>query len=359
MSQAIGYAASDKDSSLAPLRFERREPEGSDVEIDVLYCGVCHSDLHQVKNDWGNSVYPCLPGHEIVGRVTRVGPEATQFKEGDLVGVGCMIDSCQECEACKAGIENYCEGPNSWLATYNGPMKPSDPNMYGTANTYGGYSDHIVVREGFVLRIPENLELKGVAPLLCAGVTTYSPLRHWKVEAGQKVGVVGLGGLGHMAVQIATAMGAEVTVFSTSPEKEAAAKELGAKAFVLWQDEEAMTKLAETPDFDFILTTVPEGHDINALTQLLKRDSTLTIVGALAPMAPLNNMKEATMRRSVAGSLIGSIAETQEVLDFCGEHNITSWVEVIPIAEINEAFTRMNDGDVRFRFVIDMATLEA
>ena len=354
MTKTIGYAAKHSFSSLKPLEFERRETGPNDVEIEILYCGVCHSDLHQVKNDWGNTVYPCMPGHEIVGRVSQVGAQVSKYAVGDTVGVGCMVDSCRECEACKENLEQYCEGPISWTATYNGPMKPDGSG----ANTYGGYSTRIVVDENYVLRIPTNLDLKATPPLLCAGITTYSPLRHWKVSPGQKVGVAGLGGLGHMAVKLATAMGAQVTVFSTDPEKEADARKFGAVEFVLSTDKKAMTTREST--FDFILSTIPVAHDINPYISLLKRDSTLALVGALGPFAkPTDNQQVAFYRRNVAGSLIGGIAETQEVLDFCGQHNIVSEIELINIEDINGAFKKMDKGEVRYRSVIDIATLRA
>lgn len=350
MIKAMGYATQDATAPLKPIEFDRSEPGPHDVQIDILYCGVCHSDLHQVRNEWHNTVYPCLPGHEIVGRVINVGQHVTKFKEGDLAGVGCMIDSCQQCEPCHAGEEQYCEGPHSWTATYNGPMKPD-----GT-NTFGGYSNTIVVKESFVLKVPESLETKAVAPLMCAGVTTYSPLRHWQIEAGQRVGIVGLGGLGDMAVKLATAMGARVVVFTTSPEKEEDMLRLGAEDAVLSTDTEAMQKYASS--LDLILSTIPTKHDINPYIQLLKRDATLVLVGALEPLEPLDNSQVAFHRRSVAGSLIGSIAETQEVLDFCAEHGIVADVEMIPIQQINEAYERMLKGDVKYRFVIDMASLK-
>ncbi len=354
MTKTIGYAAKHSFSSLKPLSFERREVGPNDVEIEVLFCGVCHSDLHQVKNDWGNTVYPCMPGHEIVGRVSTVGTEVSKFAAGDTVGIGCMVDSCRECEACKEGLEQYCEGPTGALATYNGPMKPDGSGL----NTYGGYSTRIVVDQDFVLRVPKNLDLKAVPPILCAGVTTYSPLRHWKVSPGQKVGIVGLGGLGHMAIKLATAMGAHVTVFSTSPEKEADAHKFGAKEFVLSTDQSAMK--ARELTFDFILSTIPVAHDINPYITTLKRDGTLALIGALGPFAkPTNNMEVAFHRRTVAGSLIGGIAETQEVLDFCGEHGLVAEIELINIQDINDAFKKMDKGEVRYRSVIDMNTLRA
>ncbi|HEX8387873.1 MAG TPA: NAD(P)-dependent alcohol dehydrogenase [Sphingomonas sp.] len=365
MIDAIGYAAKHSYSRLKPMRFQRDEPRPNEVRIDVLYCGVCHSDIHQAKNEWGNTVYPCVPGHEIVGRVAQAA-DGGRFAVGDLVGVGCMIDSCRTCEPCREGDENYCEGPNSWLATYNGPMVPAKKaatgdNMYGRDNTFGGYSNVLVVPEDFVLRIPEAIAPEKAAPILCAGVTTYSPLKHWGVKPGDKVGVVGLGGLGHMAVKIARAMGAEVTVFTTSADKKAEAESLGAAHVTMEKEVTGKAEeLTATPgQFDLILSTVPEKHDVNAYVALLKRDRALVIVGALEPMAPVNNQAVAFHRRSVSGSLIGSIRETQEVLDFCAEHGIASDVEVIPIQEINHAMKRVEKGDVRFRYVIDMASLKA
>jgi alcohol dehydrogenase (NADP+) len=350
MTKTIGYAAESATAPLKPIQFDRREPGAEDVELDILYCGVCHSDIHQVRNEWHNTVYPCLPGHEIVGRVRQVGPQVTKFKVGDLAGVGCMVDSCQECHPCQHGEENYCEGSKGWTATYNGPQKPD-----GT-NTYGGYSNSIVVKESFVLKIPENLDLKAVAPILCAGVTTYSPLRHWNVQAGQKIGVVGLGGLGDMAVKLAVAMGAHVVGFTTSPEKEADFRRLGAEDVIISTDKEAMSKYASS--FDLILSTIPTKHDINPYIQLLKHDATIVLVGALEPLEPIDHSQVAFHRRSISGSLIGSIAETQAVLDFCSQHNIISDVETIAIDGINEAFDRMMNGEVKYRFVIDMASLK-
>jgi uncharacterized zinc-type alcohol dehydrogenase-like protein len=348
MKQAIGYGTNHSFSSLGPMEFERRDVGAGDVQIEILYCGVCHSDVHQCENDWHNTVYPCVPGHEIVGRVTAVGSSIKKHKIGDMVGVGCMVDSCRECENCRENLEQYCEGPKGPIMTYNGPFKPD-----GT-NTFGGYSNFIVVSERFVLTIPPNLDPRGVAPLLCAGITTYSPLRHWDVKAGQTVAVVGLGGLGHMAVKLAAAMGAEVTVFSSSKEKKDDAKRMGAKSFILTSDKDAFAALELK--FDFILSTIPEPHDINPYVKMLKRDATLAIVGVLTPFAlPTDNSQVAFHRRNVAGSLIGGIKETQEVLDFCGKNNITSDIELIPISAINDAFKRMKKGDVRYRFVIDVA----
>ncbi len=354
---AVGYAAKSKRSDLKPLAFARRDVGPKDVAIAIEYCGVCHSDIHQVRNEWGNTVWPCLPGHEIVGRVTDVGTEVTKHKRGDLVAVGCMVDSCRECGPCRAGIEQYCEGPHSWTATYNGPMKPD-----GT-NTFGGYSDRVVVTEDFVLRVPDSLTTVGnaglasVAPLLCSAVTTYSPLRHWKVGPGQRVGIVGLGGLGHVAVKLARALGAEVVVFTTSKKrKEADARRFGASDVVDSTDKKAMQ--AHASSLDFVLSTIPEAHDVNPYVQLLKLDGTITLVGVLTALEKgTDNQQVAFHRRSVAGSLIGGIAETQEVLEFCAQHGIASEVEVIPIQEINDAYDKVVDGKVRYRYVIDMATL--
>jgi uncharacterized zinc-type alcohol dehydrogenase-like protein len=360
MVEAIGYSASGPKDALKPRRFTCDEPGAHDIRIAVMFCGVCHSDIHQVKNEWGNTVYPCMPGHEVVGRVASVGSGVTLHKVGDIVGVGCMIDSCRECEACRAGEENYCIGPNSWLATYNGPMVPAAKapggrNTYGRDNTFGGYSTTLVVKEDFALKIPENLPPEKAAPILCAGVTTYSPMKHWGVKAGDQVGIVGYGGLGNIAGKIAKALGAHVTVFTTSAEKRRPAESAGVDRVVLEDDKESFEKLAGK--FDFILSTVPQKHDINPFVALLKRDSTLTVVGALEPLEPMNNMPLAFKRRSVAGSLIGSIAETQEVLDFCARHDVTPDVQVISIEQINDAFERVENGEVRFRYVIDMESL--
>ena len=347
--QALGYAARDAKSPLAPFTFERRALRPADVQIEILYTGVCHSDLHTARSDWPGTVYPVVPGHEIIGRVTAVGDNVTKFKVGDLAGVGCLVDSCQDCASCAEGLEQYCE--KGFVLTYNGKDKESGER------TYGGYSDSVVVTEGFVLRVPENLDLKAVAPLLCAGITTYSPLRHWKVQAGQKVGVVGLGGLGHMGVKFAHAMGAKVVVITTSPGKEADARRLGADDVLISKDGAAMKK--HVGSFDFILDTVPVGHDINPYINLLKRDAALVIVGAVEPLkGEVNSGPLIFKRRSVAGSLIGGIAETQEMLDFCGEHNVLPDVEMIDIQYINEAYERMLKSDVKYRFVIDMASLK-
>ena len=362
MIDAIGYAAKNAHASLKPTKFQCDEPGAGQVRIDVLFCGVCHSDIHQVKNEWGNTVYPCMPGHEIVGRVAQAGPAVTKFKVGDLVGVGCMIDSCRECAACKSGAENYCEGPNSWLATYNGPMlpaakSPTGKNTYGRDNTFGGYSTTLVVSQDFMLRIPDAIEPAKAAPILCAGVTTFSPMRHWGVKAGDHVGILGFGGLGNMATKLARALGAHVTVFTTSKEKTGDATAAGADRVVEADDAAAIKGLQAS--FDFILSTIPEKSNLDVFVPLLKRDRTLAIVGALEPLQPFNNMQMASQRRSVAGSLIGGIAETQEVLDFCAEHGVAPDIEIIDIADINDAYRKVENGEVRYRFVIDMATLAA
>lgn len=359
MIKVTGYAAKHSFSRLKKVEFERAAAKAHEVEIDVLFCGVCHSDVHQARNEWSNTVYPCVPGHEVVGRVTKVGAAVTKHKVGDLVGVGCMIDSCGGCEACKVGDQNYCQSPNSWLATYNGPMQPASKadgkNIYGVDNTFGGYSNILVVKEDFVLKIPPQLKPEVAAPILCAGVTTYSPLKHWNVKAGDKVGIVGMGGLGHMAAKLAKAMGAEVTLFTSTKDKIEEAQKLGFEA-VMEDDKKALERLASS--FDFILSTVPEKHDVNPFVALLKRDCALCVVGALEPLAPVNNMQVAFQRRSVTGSLIGNLAETQEVLDFCAEHGIGPEIEIIRMQDINDAYKKVEKGDVRFRYVIDMASLK-
>jgi len=357
---AKGYGTTHSFTDLKPVQFERQEAGAHEVEIEVLYCGVCHSDIHQAKNEWSNTVYPCVPGHEIVGRITRVGAHVSKHAVGDLVGVGCMIDSCRQCQPCREGDENYCESPNSWLATYNGPMvparqAPNGENIYGRENTFGGYSDVVTVNQDFVLKIPAALKPEVAAPILCAGVTTYSPLKHWGVKAGDKVGVIGFGGLGDMAAKLAKAMGAEVTVFTRTKEKLDEAARLGV-AGVLEDDAEALEKLAL--GFDFILSTVPEKHDINPFITLLKRDATLCVVGALDTMKGVDNQEVAFHRKRVAGSLIGNLADTQEVLDFCAEHGIGPDIEIIPIQQINDAYKKVIKGEVRFRYVIDMTSLK-
>lgn len=348
---AKAYAAQSADAPLAPFSFERRDPQADDVAIDILHCGVCHSDVHTARSEWGGTLYPCVPGHEIVGRVTAVGDAVTKFAVGDLVGVGCMVDSCGSCASCTDGEEQYCEG-SGFVGTYNGP----DPVMGG--HTFGGYSDHIVVKQDFVLRIThDESQLAAVAPLLCAGITTYSPLKHWKVGPGQKVGVVGLGGLGHMGVKIAAAMGAEVYVFSTSPGKREDAKRLGAAELIVSREEDAMAEHQNS--FDFILNTVAAPHDLNVYLNLLKRDGTMVLVGV--PDSPHDPVEVGTLvfkRRSLAGSLIGGIRETQEMLDFCHEHGIVSDIEAISIDEINTAWDRMVKSDVKYRFVIDIDSLK-
>ena len=341
------YAAETATSALAPSGITRREPGPLDVEIEILYCGVCHSDLHQARNEWHNTIYPCVPGHEIVGRVTRVGSGVTKFKPGDLSAVGCMVDSCRTCENCRAGLEQYCLSFPTF--TYN-----SDDKYLG-GPTFGGYSTNIVVDEAFVLRVPAGLDLAATAPLLCAGITTYSPLRHWKVSPGQKVGIVGLGGLGHMAIKLAASMGAEVTVLSTSKTKEQDARRLGAHDFVVSIDPKNLDALANR--FDFILDAVSAPHDINAYLNLLRRDGVLALVGAPAKPLEVHAFSLLLKRRTLAGSIIGGIRETQEMLDYCVDKNITSDVEVIPIQQVETAWDRTIKGDVRYRFVIDMNTL--
>lgn len=352
--QAKGYGASGSFfNSLKPMAFERTPPKEDEVLIDILYCGVCHSDLHQVKNDWGNTLYPCVPGHEVVGRVAQAGSAVTKHKVGDIVGVGCMIDSCGHCHPCKEGEENYCEGPVSWTATYNGYMKPDDSGF----NTYGGYSDKIVVKESFVLSIPEALDIKSAAPILCAGITTYSPLKHWGVKEGSKVGIAGVGGLGHMAIQLAKALGAEVTAITRDEEKREDALRFGASQVLVSTDKDAMAE--KELSLDFILITIPDEFEVNAYINLLKRDGVLVTVGLLAPYEKaVNNMGMAMHRRSIAGSLIGGIAETQEVLDFCAEHRIAPEIEMINIQDINEAYDKMTDQEVHYRYVIDMQSLK-
>ena len=349
MFSCVGFAASSSDTPLHPFSFERRETGPADVRIDIRYCGVCHSDLHQARNEWGGTVYPCVPGHEIVGTVAEIGSDVSRFKVGDLVGVGCMVDSCRQCASCKDGLEQFCE--EGLVGTYNGQ------DRHGRGNTLGGYSGAIVVDQDFVLKVPENLDLAAVAPLLCAGITTWSPLRHWKVGPGQRVGIVGLGGLGHMGVKFARAFGAEVVLFTTSASKVEDGLRLGAHEVVLSKDPEAMAK--ERGRFDFILDAVAANHDINAYLELLKRDGTLVQVGAPEAPMPVSVFSLIMKRRNFSGSLIGGIAETQEMLDFCGEKGITSDVEMIPMDQIETAYERMLRSDVKYRFVIDMKTLPA
>src|ERR1700682_4201128 len=348
---AKAFAAQSPTSGLAPHTIHRRSPRPQDVQIQILYCGVCHSDLHQVRNEWQMvmpTVYPCVPGHEIVGRVVQVGRAVQKFKEGDIAAVGCMVDSCRTCASCRAGEEQYCE--NGLTLTYNG----EDKILGGV--TYGGYSDSIVVDEAYVLRVPNGLDPAGTAPLLCAGITTYSPLRHWNVGKGQKVGIVGLGGLGHMGLKFAKAFGAHVALFTTSPKKAADAVRLGADDVIVSPDHAAMQKHAGS--FDFILDAVAAEHDLNAYLQLLKRDGTMTLVGAPEKPSPISSFNLIMGRRSLAGSAIGGIRETQEMLDFCAENGITSDIELIPVQQINQAYDRLLKGDVKYRFVIDMASLK-
>ena len=348
MTKVHGYAAHGAASPLGPFAFERRDPGPRDVEIDIQFCGVCHSDLHTVRNEWANSVYPVVPGHEIVGRVSRIGSAVTGFKAGGIAAVGCMVDSCRTCPECEAGLEQYCQ--HGAILTYNSP----DKHLGGM--TFGGYSNRVVVDEAFVLRVSDKLNLAAAAPLLCAGITTYSPLRHWGVGKDSKVGIVGLGGLGHMGLKFAHAFGAHTVLFTTSPGKTADARRLGADAVVISKNAEEMK--AHAGSFDFILDTVAAPHDLDALTSLLKRDGTLCLVGAPATPHPSPMVFNLIFkRRRIAGSLIGGIAETQEMLDFCADRGITCDVEMIPIQQINTAYERMLRSDVKYRFVIDMASL--
>ncbi|AWH90055.1 NAD(P)-dependent alcohol dehydrogenase [Limnobaculum parvum] len=343
------FAATSATSPVALHAIIRRDPREDDVAIKILYCGVCHSDIHQARNEWHSTVYPVVPGHEIIGQVTAVGKNVTHYKPGDWVGVGCMVDSCQHCASCRDNLEQFCE--NVATFTYN-----SKDRHDGTP-TYGGYSESIVVSEKFVLRLPEKLDPKSAAPLLCAGITTYSPLRHWKIGKGHKVAVVGLGGLGHMALKFAKALGADVTLFTRSMNKAPEASRLGADHVVLSTDAEQMKAVSN--HFDFILDTVPQQHDLNPYLATLKRDGTCVLVGLLEPVEPPMNSGLLVMgRKTLAGSLIGGIAETQEMLNFCAQHNITCDVEMINIQEINQAYTRMLKSDVKYRFVIDMKSIE-
>ena len=344
------YAAHDAKSALVPFDYTPRTLRDHDVQIKVLFCGVCHSDLHQARNEWSNTIFPVVPGHEIVGRVSAVGNHVSRYQVGDLVGVGCMVDSCRSCPSCDEGLEQYCE--NGFTGTYNGEDRQTG------ATTYGGYSTDMVVDQDFVLRVPENLDPAGVAPLLCAGITTYSPLRQWGAGPGKKVGIVGLGGLGHMGVKLARAMGAHVVLFTTSASKVEDAKRLGAHEVVISRNPEEMAQ--HTNSFDFILNTVAAQHDLNPFLNLLRRDGTLTLVGAPEHDHPSPQVFNLIMkRRRIAGSLIGGIAETQEMLDFCGQHGITSDIELIPMQQINEAFERMLKSDVKYRFVVDIDSLRA
>ena len=348
MFQVRGFAATDATEPLSPLTFERRPPGPLDIRIEILFCGVCHTDLHTVRNDWRNAVYPIVPGHEIVGRVAEVGGEVTKFKLGDIAGVGCLVDSCRRCASCEADQEQYCE--EFPTLTYNSFERGK------TSRTMGGYSEQVVVDERFVVKIPANLDLKGAAPLLCAGITTYSPLKLAKVGPGKKVGVIGLGGLGHMGVKFAKAFGAHVTMITTSPEKGKDALRLGADGVLVSTDADAMAKHANA--FDFLLNTIPVSHDANPYLGLLGLGGTMSLVGALTPLAPIPGIALMRRRRSMTGSIIGGLAETQEMMDFCGERGVVADVEVIRMQDINDAFVRLVKNDVRYRFVIDMATLK-
>lgn len=347
--QVKAFGTETKTEPLQEMNIQRREITAADIEIDILYCGVCHSDLHTARNDWGGTKYPAVPGHEIVGKVTRTGPEVTLFKTGDLVAVGCMVDSCRHCGNCQDGLEQYCE--NGFTGTYNG----KDPFL--NLQTFGGYSEKIVVDENFVLRVPQNLDPAAVAPVLCAGITTWSPLRHWKVNENSTVAVVGLGGLGHMAIKLAKGLGAHVSLFSRSPEKMQDALDLGCDQVIISTDKEEMKKVIGK--FDLIIDTVPYEHDLHPYIQTLSTNGTIVLVGYLGPLDSILNTVPLIMgRKSVAGSLIGGIAETQELLDFCGEKNIVSDIEIIDMQYINEAYERMLKSDVKYRFVIDMKSLK-
>jgi uncharacterized zinc-type alcohol dehydrogenase-like protein len=341
------YGTKAADAPLHSINIDRREPTPHDVEIEILYCGICHSDLHAVRNEWGGTIYPIVPGHEIVGRVTKVGGHVTKFKPGDLAAVGCIVDSCRECEYCKEGLEQFCEPGNTIVF--------GSPDKHLGGQTYGGFSENIVVDENYVLHVPEKLDLASAAPLLCAGITTYSPLKHWNAGPGKKVGIIGIGGLGHLAIKIARAMGAYVVVFSTSLSKAEDAKRLGADEVVLSTDAEQMKQQSK---LDMILDTVSAKHNVNTYLHLLKVDGTLVLVGLPADQLPVGAFSLITGRKSFAGSNIGGIAETQEMLNFCAEHNITADIELINIQQINEAFDRLEKGDVHYRFVIDMASLK-
>ena len=342
------FGTESAEAALHQLNIQRRTATPHDVEIEILFCGVCHSDLHTARNEWHSTVYPCVPGHEIVGKIVSVGDHVTKFRVGDLAAVGCMVDSCRECDYCRDGLEQYCEAGNT--GTYNSPDK-----FLGT-RTYGGYSESVVVDEAFVLKVPENLDLAATAPLLCAGITTYSPLRHWKVGPGTKVGIVGIGGLGHMGVKLAKAMGAEVIVFTTSSSKVDDARRLGADDVILSKDAGQMRRYRGK--LHFVLDAVSASHDINTYINLLRVDGSLALVGAPEHPLPVAAFSLIPYRRSFAGSMIGGIAETQEMLDFCGKHNIVSDIEMINIQQINEAYDRLLKGDVKYRFVIDMASLK-
>src|SRR6476661_1332174 len=348
MFQVKGFAVQNADSPVAPFSVDRREPGPQDVQVEILYSGVCHSDLHQARDDWGGSLYPMVPGHEIVGRVVKVGAQVKKFKVGDIAGVGTVVDSCRHCDPCNAGLEIYCE--EGATPTYNGKERGSDKL------TFGGYSEQIVTDERFVVKIPETMDLKAVAPLLCAGITTCSPLRHWKVGKGQKVGVIGLGGLGHLGVKFAKALGAHVVMITTSPEKGKDALRLGADEVLVSKDKTAMANAKRS--FHFLLNTIPVSHDVNPYLELLKLDGAMVLVGALTPLEPMAGVNLMLPRRSIGGSATGGMKETQEMIDFCAEHNLVSDVEMIRMQDINTAWERMKRNDVRYRFVIDMASLK-
>lgn len=342
------YGATSATEALKPLTIQRREVLPHDVQIEILYCGVCHSDIHTARSEWGPARYPVVPGHEIIGKIVSVGEHVSKFKVGDIVGVGCIVDSCRTCPSCQENLEQYCE--NGMTGTYNSPDKNSG------GHTYGGYSEQIVVDENYVLSIPSNLDIARVAPLLCAGITTWSPLAKWNVKAGDKVGIIGLGGLGHMGIKFAHALGAHVVMITTSPSKGQDAKKLGADQVLLSNDSEAMK--AQENSFDFLLNTIPVGHNVDKYLKLLKRDRTMVMVGAIEPLEPVNSALLVGKRRNLAGSLIGGIKETQEMLDFCGKHNILPEVEMINIQNINEAWDRVVKADIKYRFVIDMKSLK-
>lgn len=348
--KTYAFGTKDKSASLKPVSFDRVDVRAGEIEIEITHCGVCHSDLHQARDDWGNSVYPCVPGHEIVGTVSRIGAGVSKFCKGDIVGVGCMVNSCQTCDACKRGEEQYCSGPKSCTLTYNGPKKPD-----GT-NTYGGYSTGIIVREEFIVKIPDAISPAEAAPILCAGVTTYSPMKHWGLKAGQTLGVAGIGGLGHMAVQIGKALGAEVVALTTSPEKAAEAKKLGASKVIDMSDEAGVEEAALS--LDMMINTIPYGHDITPYLSLIKPNGVLAMIGNFIEVKRFSPAPMAFHRITFAGSLIGSVAETREVLDICVKHNIRPQIEMIDIGDINAAWSRMENEDVRFRQVIDMASLK-
>ena len=353
MIQTKAWAAQSPTTDLAPWDFERREVGPKDVQFDILYCGVCHSDIHQVANDWKNTIYPCVPGHEVVGRVTSIGSNVTKWNVGSIVGVGCMIDSCGQCQSCKKGDEEFCIGPVAMTMTYNGHFKPDGSEF----NTFGGFSTHIVANQDFVLNIPEGLNIAAVAPILCAGVTTYSPLKQRNIKAGDKVGIIGIGGLGHMGVMIAKAMGAKVVAITTQEDKRQDALALGADEVLISDDVQAMKNSELT--FDFLLCTIPQSFDVNPYIALLAPRGGLVTVGLLGPYKePTNNMEVAKFARTVGGSLIGSIAETQEVLNFCAQHKILPHVEMIGIEAVNEAFDKNKNEEIRFRYVIDMQSLK-